>query len=195
MHHIFINSYFLERDDDRRHKATLTQSTIDALIHDIETLVTGEKDSRHRMKFKDISRRVRVCTIEDTEHVGSLLNTILKCLDSKFYLEVFENIELSQSRPAFGAVSTNKTLADKHLFYMRECPEFLFRHDYKNYNDIANTLGKKMLEHTTTIFEKHLPVLFTDQGNDDFNTRIVRHRFLNADYRYRRSVDSKSWGQ
>jgi hypothetical protein len=134
------------------------------------------------VKFKDVSRRVRVYTTQETKEVESLLDAILKCLDSKAYLEVFENIELSQSRAAFGAVSGSRTLADKHLFYMRECPEFLFRHDYRKYNDIANTLGKRMLEYTTIIFEKHLPVLFSDQGNDNFCTRTVRRRSLYADF-------------
>ncbi|CAF5138822.1 unnamed protein product, partial [Rotaria sp. Silwood1] len=65
---------------------------------------------------------------------------IIKCLESNFYLKVYENIDLSQTKAKSGVVSNNRCLAAKHLFFMRECPEFLIRHDYKRRKDIANTL-------------------------------------------------------
>jgi len=68
---------------------------------------------------------------------------------------------------------TNRSLALKHLFFMHECPEFLFRHDYKRYDEIANLLGKKMLGYTTTIFEKHLSILVGDQGKFSIKYSVV----------------------
>jgi len=116
------------------------------------------------LKYKDVSRRVRVCTKREPKEVELLLDPILKCLNSEFYLEVFDKIELSQTKASSRVILINQTLAVKHLFFMRDCPEFLFRHDYKQYDDIANSLGKKMLEYTTTIFDKHLPILVGYQG-------------------------------
>jgi hypothetical protein len=170
----------------------LTKSFVETLIHDIENLPTTDEHQSNKSIFKDVSRRVRVCTTQETKEVELLLDTILNCLDSEIYFEVFEKIELSQSRPTFGTISSsNRNLAEKHLFYMRECPEFLFRHDYKQYDDIANSLGKKMLGYTSTIFEKHLPVLFSDQGKDnsrEMNPYMVKNELtffdpLYADFR------------
>jgi hypothetical protein len=157
--HIF---YLLERDDNIKHMF-LTGSFFEKLIHDIEEIFKTESPF-NALKYKDISRRVRVCTKQEPKEVESLLNPILKCLNSEFYLEVFDKIELSQTKASSGVILINQTLAVKHLFFMRDCPEFLFRHDYKQYDDVANSLGKKMLEYTTTIFDKHLPILVGDQG-------------------------------
>lgn len=136
---------------------------MERLSVDIKHLSTTEYPP-NVSQYKDVSRRIRVCTKQDTNEVEFLIDPILKCLDSEFYRTVFDRIDLNQTKAASRAVLANRGLAPKQLFFMRECPEFLFRHDYKRYNDIADSLGKKMLEYTTTIFEKHLPALLGDQG-------------------------------
>lgn len=133
------------------------------MIHDVEELVTTEHPA-NKLIYKDVSRRVRVCTKQETEQVEKLLDPIVKCLQSKFYLEVFRTIEVAQQKEATGAVSNKQNLADKHLFFMRECPEFLFRHNRKQYNEIAESLGRKIFEHTDVIFKAHLPSFFQDYG-------------------------------
>jgi hypothetical protein len=118
----------------------------------------------NKVEYKTVGQRVRVCARQENEEVKSLLDPILQCLDSEFYLQVFENIELSNIKDASGAMSSHRGLAMKHLFFMRECPEFLFRHDYKRQDEVVDLLGQKMLGYTQTIFENHLSILIEEEG-------------------------------
>lgn len=145
--------------------ALITDSFLETLIRDVEPLATTEHPANKSI-YKDVSRRVRVCTKQDTDEVEKLLDSIVKCLQSKFYLEVFRTIETAQQKEIMGAVSNKPNLAEKHLFFMRDCPEFLFRHDHKQYIDIAESLGKKMFEYTDIIFAQHLPSFFRDHGKN-----------------------------
>ncbi|CAF3609168.1 unnamed protein product [Rotaria socialis] len=144
----------------------LNETFLANLKREIEHLATTEYDS-NPSRYKNIGRNVRVVSLQETSEVESLLDPILQCLNSNFYLKVFGNIELSQSKPKYGAISNNRPLAAKHLFFMRECPEFLFRHDYKRRKETADTLGRIMLEHTKIIFEQHLSILLGDEGKQN----------------------------
>ncbi len=110
-------------------------------------------------KYKRVVQRLRVCTKQNTLEVESLLAPVIECLKSRFYLSVFENIELTQAKVASGAMLNNRTLAPKHIFFMRECPEFLIQHDYQRKDDTNDLLTTNMLQTTVTIFEQHLPIL------------------------------------
>ena len=146
---------------------------MNSLSRDIEKLSTTEYSS-NVLQYKNTGRRVRVFSKQETHDVEALLDPILKCLKSNFYLKVFENIDLNQAKAASGTMLTSRGLAAKHLFFMRECPEFLFRHDYKRRDEIADSLGHNMLEHTETIFEQHLPILTERQGKiSTLNKTIV----------------------
>ncbi|CAF1358041.1 unnamed protein product [Rotaria sordida] len=151
-----------ERDDNIK-LAILNETYITNLSRDVEELSRNES-SISPAKYKSIGQRVRVVTKQETKEVESLLDPILKCLNSSFYLKIFENIELSHGKVISGIIQTNRSLATKHIFFMRECPEFLFRHDYKRRKEIANSLGRKMLEHTKTIFNQHLSILIGEEG-------------------------------
>ncbi|CAF4545793.1 unnamed protein product [Rotaria sp. Silwood2] len=151
-----------ERDDNIK-LATLNETYITNLSRDVEELSRNES-SISPAKYKSVGQRVRVVTKQETKEVESLLDPILKCLNSSFYLKIFENIELNHGKVISGTIQTNRSLAARHIFFMRECPEFLFRHDYKRRKEIANSLGQKMLEHTKTIFNQHLSILIEEEG-------------------------------
>ncbi|CAF1313171.1 unnamed protein product [Rotaria sp. Silwood1] len=151
----------------------INDTFLNNLQREIEHLSTTEYDS-NKLKYKNAGRRVRVVAAQETSEVEPLLDPIIKCLESNFYLKVYENIDLSQTKAKSGVVSNNRCLAAKHLFFMRECPEFLIRHDYKRRKDIANTLGRTMLENTETIFKQHLSILIGDEGKQNIDdTRAV----------------------
>lgn len=116
------------------------------------------------MKYKDVSRRVRVCTKQDTAEVESILAPVIRCLTSPYYLSVFEEIELTQAKAASGGVLANRSLAAKHSFFMRDCPEFLIQHGHHQTEQVNELLGKKMLENTVPIFEQHLYTLIRYEG-------------------------------
>lgn len=141
----------------------LNDSFLTDLKQELEELAVTEFVS-NALKYKNTGRRVRVVSKQETIEVELLLDPILKCLQSNFYLKSFEKIELNEAKAVSGAMTNNRNLAHKHLLFMRECPEFLFRHDYKQRKEIADTLGRQMLENTTTIFDQHLGVLLGDEG-------------------------------
>ncbi|CAF4062710.1 unnamed protein product [Rotaria sordida] len=144
------------------------------LCRDIEDLSTKEYPS-NALKYKDVGRRVRVASKQELKEVELLIDPILKCLNSNFYLKVFENIELVQTKAASTVTTSNSGLAAKHIFFMHECPEFLFRNDYNRRKDIANSLGKTILKYTETIFNQHLSILMEDKGEVALNdTKIAR---------------------
>ncbi|CAF1367909.1 unnamed protein product [Rotaria sordida] len=162
-----------ERDDNVKLKF-LNETYLTNLSRDIEHLSTTKYPS-NALKYKNVARRVRVVAKQETKEVESLLDSVLQCLNSKFYLEVFEKIDLNKTKVTSRATLTNCGLAEKHIFFMRECPEFLFRHDYEQRKDIANSLGKKMLEYTKTIFEQHLSILIGDEGKENVDeTKAAR---------------------
>ena len=167
-------THFTGARTGQKRNALVTDTFLERLIRDIRNLSPTEGDA-NKLIYKDVSRRVRVCTKEDTDQVEKLIDPIVECLESKFYLEVFQKIELSQSKKFIVATSDKRTLADKHLFFMRECPEFIFRHNHRQYANIAESLGKKMLTHTTTIFHEHLPIYFRDYTSITRDRRGSKH--------------------
>ncbi|CAF1520601.1 unnamed protein product, partial [Rotaria sp. Silwood1] len=150
-----------ERDDNVKLRI-LDETFLTRLSRDIEDLSTNEYPS-NAMKYKNTGRRVRVVSKQETKEVESILDPILECLNSNFYLKLFEKLELNQTKATSRVTVFNRTLAAKHLFFMHECTQFLFRHDYKRRKEVANSLGKKMLEYTKEIFDQHLSILTGDE--------------------------------
>ena len=110
-------------------------------------------------------QRIRVCSKQETNEVESLLDPIIACLISRYYIDAYETMDLSESRGALTLPQRSRSLANKQLFFMRECPEFVMRHDYKRQNEIRPSLCKKMLKNSRTIFEEHLSFVI---GNNDW---------------------------
>ncbi|CAF1283814.1 unnamed protein product [Rotaria sp. Silwood1] len=163
----------IELNDNVKFKF-IDETYLTHLCRDIEDLSTKEYPS-NALKYKDVGRRVRVASKQELKEVELLIDPILKCLNSNFYLKVFENIELVQTKAASTVTTSNSGLAAKHLFFMHECPEFLFRNDYNRRKDIANSLGKTILKYTETIFNQHLFILMEDNGGVAVNdTKIAR---------------------
>lgn len=165
---------FLDEGTDAKH-AFLNESFLDKLIGDINYLLRTPKCDASSTKYKDVVRRLRACTKQATSLVIPLLEPVTECLTSSFYSKVFENIELTRTKAVSGALAIQRTLAPKHIFFMRECPEFYIQHsnyektntkdrDEENCSEKGNEkdgiqLIRKMLESTDTIFQIYLPIL------------------------------------
>ncbi|CAF1468658.1 unnamed protein product [Rotaria sp. Silwood1] len=117
-------------------------------------------------RYRDAAQQIRVCTTEETNEVESLLDPIIACLSSKFYRNVYENLIVNYVKVS------KSNLAAKHLFFMRDCPEFLFRHDYKRQDEVAALLCTEMLNNAGFILEQNLPNL---NNNEDDETTMNVH--------------------
>ena len=153
---------FLAKESDTKYRF-ITESFLQKLIQDIEYFSTHDEKA-DKSKYKDVSRRIRVCTKQETNEVESLLDPIIACLNSNYYIKTYEKIELSNAKVISGTTDNKRNLAAKHLFFMRDCPEFLVRHDYKRQNEIRPPLCRKMLENAGTIFKEYLPVVMKAKG-------------------------------
>jgi len=141
----------------------ITESFLQKLIRDIEYFSTHDEQA-DKSKYKDVSRRIRVCTKQETNEVESLLDPIIACLNSNYYIKTYEKIELSDAKFISGPAHNNRNLAAKHLFFMRDCPEFLIRHDYKRQHEMRPPLCRKMLENADTIFKEYSPAAMKAKG-------------------------------
>ncbi|CAF3091672.1 unnamed protein product [Rotaria sp. Silwood2] len=141
--HVFVRGPFLEK-----------------LIRDIDHL-SKHGYQPNEQRYKDAAQQIRVCTTEETNEVESLLDPIIACLSSKFYRNVYEKIIINQFK------ISKSNLAAKHLFFMRDCPEFLIRHDYKRQDEVATLLCTDMLKHAEFIFEQNLPNPTENEGEEE----------------------------
>ncbi|CAF3730254.1 unnamed protein product [Rotaria sp. Silwood1] len=146
--HVFVRGPFLKK-----------------LIQDIEHLSKHNYRSDEQ-RYRDAAQQIRVCTTEETNEVESLLDPIIACLSSKFYRNVYENLIVNYVKVS------KSNLAAKHLFFMRDCPEFLFRHDYKRQDEVAALLCTEMLNNAGFILEQNLPNL---NNNEDDETTMNVH--------------------
>ncbi|CAF1319662.1 unnamed protein product [Adineta steineri] len=139
----------------------LTQKVLDKLIDDIKHILENSDDLNDN-DYKRVSQRLRACIKQNTSQVECLLQPVINCLMSQFYMNVFQNIELYKGKLPSSVISINRPLAFKCLFFMRDCPEFLIEHHYLENNDEDKVLMKMMLNNTKIIFEQHLSVI-TDE--------------------------------
>ncbi len=171
-----LSFFFLAREDDVKYRF-VTESFLEKLIRDIKDIYTNAYQP-NASKYKDVMRRVRVCSKQETNEVESLLDSIVACLMSRHYIDVYQEMDLSQSKGGSRMPQNSRSLASKQLFFMRECPEFLMRHDYKRQNEIRPSLCKKMLLNTSIIFQEHLPFIIGNENIDDKkNARIEALQF------------------
>jgi hypothetical protein len=139
---------------------------VERLVQDIKDMCTKEYPP-NVLKYKEAVRRIRICTKQETDEVEVLLNPVIACLTSDYYLKSYQTIDFTQKKINSRAKQSDRTLAAKQIFYMRECPEFLSRHDYKRQKEIATSLFQIMLKNAQTIFNQHLPVIIGDEGQSN----------------------------
>lgn len=133
------------------------------LLKDMKDMTTNEYPP-NGSEYKEIVRRIHICTKHDTNEVEVLLSSVIACLNSDYYLKSYQKIDLTQKKSDSRAEKNDKTLAPKQIFYMRECPEFLSRHDYKRQKEISISLSEIMLKNTETIFNQCLLAFIGDEG-------------------------------
>ncbi|CAF3165864.1 unnamed protein product [Rotaria socialis] len=153
------------REKDNKKGVFLRGSFLEKLIFDIDHLSKHGYPSNEQ-RYKNTAQQIRVCSTEETDDVESLLGPIIACLSSKFYRDVYTTIDVNHVK------ISNSNLAPKQLFFMRDCVEFLIRHDYKRQDEIASILCPNMLENAGLIFDQHLPIL--TENEDDEETKNAR---------------------
>lgn len=125
----------------------LTKQTLSMLTLLISDLAENEYTEYH-IKYKVVDRLVRLCTKLIDNDFDVLVQPVVQCLYSKFYLTLFDTVNLRQP-----------TFSPKQSFFIRDCFDFIEQHGYKRRTEIAEKLCKPMLQNTISIFAKHLSII------------------------------------
>ncbi|CAF1544300.1 unnamed protein product, partial [Adineta steineri] len=124
----------------------LTSTFFDKLRRAIEDLSETGYPSYH-VKYKVIDRLVRLCS--KINSVDPICDSIVKCLCSNMYYQMFATIELGQIR-----------LTPKQLFFIYRCPQLIIRHEFISQEIIPKLLCPVMIAKTKFIMDQ----VFLDNG-------------------------------
>ncbi|CAF0897822.1 unnamed protein product [Adineta steineri] len=131
----------------------LTSIFFDKLRCAIEDLSETDYPPYH-VKYKVIDRLVRLCS--KINSVDPICDSIVKCLCSNMYYQMFATIELGQIR-----------LTPKQLFFIYRCPQLIIRHEFISQEVIPKLLCPVMIAKTKFIMDQ----VFLDNDSNDQNDR------------------------
>ncbi|CAF2477102.1 unnamed protein product [Rotaria sp. Silwood2] len=129
-------------------KLFLTKSFFDKLTRIIANDLAINDYEPYHVKYKVIGHLLYLCTELNNINQSVLLDPVVQCLRSHFYLNAYETIDLRQP-----------IVNPKQWFFIHQCPQFIRLHSYQRHDEISNALCELMLEYSNKIFEQHLPIL------------------------------------
>jgi len=116
------------------------------------------------IKYKILDRLLRLCIkLNDIDH-KSILDSVVKCIESDIYMNIYKTIDLHQP-----------ILTPKQSFFIYQCPKFIRLCSFKRQDEISHSLSKLIIKYSTNIFEKHLPVALhmeDEQEKEDKGAKI-----------------------
>ncbi|CAF4160657.1 unnamed protein product [Rotaria socialis] len=147
----------------------LTKSFFERFIKLVtDNLIINDYPPFH-VKYKVAHRLLHLCTELDNIDHNVLIDPIIECLKSNFYLDTFKTVDLRQ--PNYNP---------KQLFFISECAEFLSRRCWKRRTDISKMLCAPMLEFSRDIFKQHLPILLEGENLDSNNEYLMKGAKIQA---------------
>ncbi|CAF4513016.1 unnamed protein product [Rotaria socialis] len=147
----------------------LTKSFFERFIKLVtDDLIINDYPPFH-VKYKVAHRLLHLCTELDNIDHNVLIDPIIECLKSNFYLDTFKTVDLRQ--PNYNP---------KQLFFISECAEFLSRRCWKRRTDISKMLCAPMLEFSRDIFKQHLPILLEGENLDSNNEYLMKGAKIQA---------------
>ncbi|CAF1193601.1 unnamed protein product [Adineta steineri] len=99
----------------------------------------------YHIKYKVLNHLLYLSTEVLNINHHLLYDSIVQCLSSHLYLNVFETIDFQQSR-----------INPKQYFLLYQCPQFIQVHSHQHLNEISNSSCQLLLENTSKIFQQHL---------------------------------------
>ncbi|UJR11255.1 hypothetical protein I4U23_015437 [Adineta vaga] len=169
-----VNLSLSENDETRiisvqYHVIFLTDSFLQTLVHALDDLSRNEYPSYH-VKYKVINRLVLLCS--KLNIVDMLLNSVVKCLSSKYYRQVFETMEPDQIR-----------LTPKQIFFTEICPQYIVRHKFLQDNQVAALLSKSLIAASKSIFDKYTATRGVEPTWDMYDSALLE-AYLSSSHCY-----------
>ncbi|CAF3641336.1 unnamed protein product [Rotaria sp. Silwood1] len=130
----------------------LTEAFLNKFVRAIDDLSENEYSPYH-VKYKVIDRLVRLCSKLNIDN--PLFNSIVKCLCSKFYPQIFTTIQSEQFR-----------FSPKQLFFIYRCSQFIIQHKFQEQEQVPHLLCETMINVTKPIIEQILTTNDKENIND-----------------------------
>ncbi|CAF0948974.1 unnamed protein product [Rotaria sordida] len=125
-------------------KIFFTELFIKKFVRLIENDIVINNYESYHIKYKIIDRLLHVFIKLNDIDKRLILDSIVKCLESKIYTNLYKTINLSQH-----------ILNPQQSFFMYTCPKFIRLCSYKRQDDISNVLSKSIIKYHDDIFEKY----------------------------------------
>ncbi|CAF4929643.1 unnamed protein product [Rotaria sp. Silwood1] len=125
-------------------KIFFTRTSIKKFAKILENDISINNYHSYHFKYKIIDRLLRVFIKLNDINTTSILDSVMKCLESKIYTNLYKIVDLRQS-----------VLSPQQLFFMYTCPKFIRLCSYKRQDDISSSLSKLIIKYHVEIFEKY----------------------------------------
>ena len=147
----------------------LTKVFMKKFVNIIENDITVHEYEPYDIKYKIIDRLLRLCIKLNNIDRHLILDSIVKCIESKIYLDLYKTVDLHQL-----------TLNPKQLLFMYQCPKFirLCSHSGRQ-EEISYSLSKSIIKYSADIFQIHLSTIvkrdrtLTNQVGDDVKIPVI----------------------
>jgi len=129
-------------------KIFFTKLFIKKFVRILEDDIAVNDYELYHIKYKVIDRLLRVfMKLSDIDHT-LILDPVITCVQSKIYIEIYKTIDLRLP-----------LLSPKQILFIYQCPKFIRLCSYKQQEEISQKLSRSMIQFSSDIFQKQLPII------------------------------------
>ncbi|CAF3943781.1 unnamed protein product [Rotaria magnacalcarata] len=125
----------------------LTKSFLNKLARILSDDLSANDYEPYHVKYKVIGRLLCLCTELNNINHSVLIDPVVQCLRSDYYLHAYKTIDLRQP-----------IINPKQRFFIYQCPRFIRLRSNERSDEVSNSLCDFVLGYSQQIFEQHLPI-------------------------------------
>ncbi|CAM4793431.1 unnamed protein product [Rotaria magnacalcarata] len=125
----------------------LTNSFLNKLARILSDDLSANDYEPYHVKYKVIGRLLCLCTELNNINHSVLIDPVVQCLRSDYYLHAYKTIDLRQP-----------IINPKQRFFIYQCPRFIRLRSNERSDEVSNSLCDFVLGYSQQIFEQHLPI-------------------------------------
>ncbi|CAF3480761.1 unnamed protein product [Rotaria socialis] len=126
-------------------KIFFTDSFLKRFVRILEDDIAVHSYDKYHIKYKIVDRLLRLCIKLNDIDKKVIIDSIVKCVESKTYMNLYQTVDLGQP-----------ILSPKESFFLFQCPKFIRLCSFERQDEISNKLSKSIIKYHGNIFEKNL---------------------------------------
>ncbi|CAF1977697.1 unnamed protein product [Rotaria magnacalcarata] len=131
----------------------LTNSFLNKLARILSDDLSANDYEPYHVKYKVIGRLLCLCTELNNINHSVLIDPVVQCLRSDYYLHAYKTIDLRQP-----------IINPKQRFFIYQCPRFIRLRSNERSDEVSNSLCDFVLGYSQQIFEQHLPIALESEA-------------------------------